>query len=342
LKFLTKILFILISVNSLAQVVGNSIYSFINVPVPARTAALGGNTIGLKDDDVSLILQNPSSINSSMSNKFQMSYINYIADINFFNLQYCKSFDSIGHFGVSLQNVNYGKFVERDEYGTEKGTFTANDYQLNLTYGNEIDSMFSWGVNVKTIYSQLYTFSSIGNALDAGLTWKNKRRNFAIALVMNDLGIQWKSYSGTNKEKITPYFNIGISKKLAKAPLRFLINYERINKWDLSYNDPNNPAPTLDPFTKEEIKTSKFKTFNDKLFRHISLGAEISPGKNFNLRIGYNFRRHKEMRLPDGGGMSGFSFGFGIKISKLVFNYAFSKYHASGNVNHLSLLINIK
>ncbi len=125
MKFLIKILFVLVSLNTLAQVGGSSIYSFMNVPVPARTAALGGNTIGLKDDDVSLILQNPSSINNSMNNKFQMSYINYIADINFFNLQYCKSFDSIGHFGAALQNVNYGQFIERDEYGTATGTFTA-------------------------------------------------------------------------------------------------------------------------------------------------------------------------------------------------------------------------
>ena len=342
MKLFYKILFVLLFIKTQAQVGGNSVFSFLNVPVPARTAALGGNSIGLKDDDVSLILQNPSAINGSMNNKFQMSYINYIADINFFNLQYCKSIDSIGHFGVSLQNVNYGNFVERDEYGTEKGTFSANDNQLNLTYGKELDSMLSWGVNVKTIYSKLYTFSSLGNAIDAGLTWKSKRRDFAIALVMNDLGIQWKTYSGNLKEIINPYFNLGISKKLAKAPLRFLMNYERLNKWDLTYANPNNPSPTVDQFTGEEIKTSKFKTFSDKLFRHISVGAEISPGKNFNLRLGYNFRRRKEMQLPDSGGITGFSFGFGIKISKLIFNYAFSKYHAAGNVNHISVVFKIK
>ena len=334
-------LYFLISTSVFAQIGGQSIYSFIKVPVPARTAALGGSTIGLKDDDVSLVLQNPASLNKLMSNKIQMSYINYVADINFYNLQYVKSVDSIGHFGFSLQNVNYGKFIESDEYGMQQGTFTANDYNLSLSYGNELDSLLSWGVNLKTIYSKFYTFSSIGNVVDAGITYKNRNKDFTVALVLSNFGYQWKSYSGNTIEKITPEFNFGLSKKLAKAPIRFLFNYDNINKWDLTYVNPNSSIATTDPFTGEEIKTSKFRTTSDKLFRHFLFGAELSPGKNFQLRIGYNYRRRKEMQLPDHGGMVGLSLGFGIKIKKFNMNYAFTKYHAAGNTSHISISTNL-
>jgi len=34
---------------------------------------------------------------------------------------------------------------------------------------------------------------------------------------------------------------------------------------------------------------------------------------------------------------SGISFGFGIKMNKLRFNYAFSKYHAATNASTFSL-----
>jgi hypothetical protein len=336
---LKKIIYIFLFLNGAiqAQIGGQSIFSFLKVPVPARTAALGGSTIGLKDDDISLVLQNPSSLNKSMSNKIQMSYINYVADINFYNLQYVKSFDSVGHFGIALHNVNYGKFIENDEYGMQQGTFTANDYNFAISYGNELDSNLSWGINLNTIYSKFYTFSSIGNVIDGGITYKNKKRDFVVALVLNNFGYQWKSYSGNEVEKIIPEINFGISKKLAKAPIRFLFNYENLNNWDLTYIDPNTPTSTADPFTGEEIKTSKLRTTSDKLFRHFLFGAELSPGKNFQIRMGYNYRRRKEMQLPDHGGMVGFSLGFGIRIKKIYVNYAFTKYHAAGNTSHISI-----
>ena len=340
MKNITYIFILIVSISK-AQIGGQSIYSFLQVPVPARTASLGGSTIGLKDDDVSLYLQNPSALNKSMSDKIQMSYINYVADINFYNLQYVKSFDSIGHFGIALQNVNYGKFIESDEYGMQQGTFTANYYNLTLSYGNELDSILSWGINIKTIYSKLYTFSSIGNSIDAGITYKNKKRDFVAALVLNNFGYQWKSYSGNTVEKIIPEINFGISKKLAKAPIRFLFNYQNMNQWDLTYVDPNASTLTTDPFSGEEIKTSKFRTTSDKLFRHFLFGTEISPGKNFQLRVGYNYRRRKEMQLPDNGGMVGLSLGFGIKIKKIYVNYAFTKYHAAGNTSHISISTNL-
>ncbi len=324
-----------------AQVGGQGIYSFLKVPVPARTAALGGSTIGLKDDDISLVLQNPASLNKSMSNKIQMSYINYVADINFYNLQYVKSFDSIGHFGISLQNINYGKFIENDEYGMQQGTFTANDYNLAVSYGNNLDSNLSWGITLKTIYSKFYNYSSVGNSADAGITYKNKKKEFVVALVVSNYGYQWKSYSGNTIENIIPEINFGISKKLAKAPIRFLFNYDNINRWNLTYSDPNTSTATKDPFTGEEIKTSKFRTTSDKLFRHFLFGAELSPGKNFQLRIGYNYRRRKEMQLPDNGGLVGISLGFGLKIKKINVNYAFTKYHAAGNSSHISISTNL-
>jgi hypothetical protein len=334
-------IFLFFSSFSIAQIGGQSVFSFLQVPVPARTAALGGSTIGLKDDDISLVLQNPAALNKTMSNKLQMSYINYVADINFINLQYARSFDSIGHFGIALQNVNYGKFIENDEYGLQQGTFTANDYNLTLSYGNELDSVLSWGINLKTIFSKFYVYSSYGNAIDAGITYKNKKRDFVIALLLSNYGYQWKSYSGNQLEKITPIINVGISKKLSKAPIRFLFNYENVNKWDLTYVDPTSSSSTIDPFTGEEIKTSKFRTTSDKLFRHFLFGAELSAGKNFQIRMGYNYRRRKEMQLPDNGGMVGISLGFGVRIKKIYVNYAFTKYHTAGNTSHISISTNL-
>lgn len=324
-----------------AQIGGNAVYTFLQLPVPARTAALAGNTIGIKDDDVNLVAQNPAALNAGMNNQLSLSYVNYIADINYFYAAYARSFDSIGHFALSLQNVGYGKFKETDEYGAETGTFRANDYNFMISYAKDLDSSFTFGLSIKTIYSKYYTYSSLGNAVDGGITYRNKKSNFVASVVMSNLGMQWKTYSGAAKEKLPFYFNAAISKKVPKAPFRLMLAYENISKWDLTYTDPSATENAVDPFTQEPIKKSKFRTGGDKLLRHLKFGTEIIVSKNFFLRVGYNYRRLKEMQLPDKSGAAGLSFGLGFKVSKFQFSYAFAKYHAAGNVNHVTITTNL-
>jgi len=64
-----KLAYIFISISSISafsQTGGQSVYSFLNVPVPARTAALAGNSLGLKDDDITLFNQNPAALNKGI------------------------------------------------------------------------------------------------------------------------------------------------------------------------------------------------------------------------------------------------------------------------------------
>jgi hypothetical protein len=330
-----------IAFNSFAQIGGRAIYSFLELPIPARTAALGGNLIGVKDDDINLSFQNPALLNSGMNNQLSLNYINYIADVNYSYVAYARTFNKIGHFAVGMQNVGYGKFQETDEYGVITGTFKASDMCLNLSYAHDLDSSLTYGVALKTIYSNYYKYTSVGSAVDAGLTYHNKKKLFTFSVVLKDFGYQWKTYTGGARERLPFDFQAGISKKVPKAPFRILMAYENINKWDLTYSDPNNPAETEDPFTHEKIKKSKFRTGGDKLLRHIVIGTEVILTKNFNLRIGYNYQRQKEMALPDRKGFAGISFGFGFKVSKFQLSYGFAKYHVAGNSSHITITTNL-
>ncbi|MFL5753792.1 MAG: type IX secretion system protein PorQ [Bacteroidia bacterium] len=331
----------LVSLHSFSQMGGRAIYSFLELPIPARTAALGGNLIGVKDDDINLSFQNPALLNKGMNNQLSFSYINYIADVNYSYVAYARSYDKIGHFALGLQNVGYGKFQEADEYGQITGTFKASDMSLNMSYARDIDSSLTYGVSLKTIYSNYYKYTSVGNALDAGLTYYNKKKLLTFSVVLKNFGYQWKTYTGGARERLPFDFQAGISKKVAKAPFRILMAYENLNKWDLTYSDPNNPVQTEDPFTHEPIKKSKFRSGGDKLLRHIVVGTEIIITKNFNLRVGYNYQRQKEMALPDRKGLAGFSFGLGLKISKFQISYGFAKYHVAGNSSHITITTNL-
>jgi len=339
-KIRLLILVILLSTRCFSQLGGSGVYSFLDLPIPARTAALGGNTIHIKDEDVSLLFQNPALLNKGMSNSVSFNYIRHFAGINHMYAAYARTFEKAGNFAVGIQNLSYGKFSERDEYGIEQGTFKANDYSFNISYSKQKDSLFSYGITLKTIYSNYYHYTSIGSAIDAGVTYHKARKQFTASVVVSNFGKQWKSYSGNAKEKIIPNFQIGISKKVLKAPFRVMLAYEYLNIWNLTIPDIDGQA-TTDLFSKETVKKSPAKIWADKFFRHITVATEIIITKNFNLRLGFDYRKRKEMALPDKQGISGFSFGFGFKISKFHLSYAYTHYHVAGRSNNISITTNL-
>ena len=65
---------------SMAQVGGERIYNFLNIPTSAAQAALGGEVLTL-NDDVNQPLWNPSTISRYMDNQTALNYVNYLADI---------------------------------------------------------------------------------------------------------------------------------------------------------------------------------------------------------------------------------------------------------------------
>ncbi|VAW25661.1 hypothetical protein MNBD_BACTEROID04-1314, partial [hydrothermal vent metagenome] len=107
-------------------------------------------------------------------------------------------------------------------------------------------------------------------------------------------------------------------------------------QWDIAVANPSNTKTDINGnVTDEQI------SFLDNAIRHFTLGAELFSEGAFNLRFGYNFRRAKELQLIDKRTFSGFTAGFGLKMNKFKFNYAFSKYHPASNANTFSLQINL-
>jgi opacity protein-like surface antigen len=107
-------------------------------------------------------------------------------------------------------------------------------------------------------------------------------------------------------------------------------------------------ASTIDPFTNKPIvktdkqkRSDKIKSGVDKFGRHLTLGAEFLLSKNFTVRVSYNFKKGKELALPDVKKANGLSIGFGFKVSKFHLDYAFSKYALTGNSNTFGITTNL-
>lgn len=313
----------------------------------ARAAALGGSNMSIWGEDINLLHSNPALLNPGMTKQVAFDYSNYVGDLNFYYAAYAHSLKQYGTAAISLQTFSYGKFDGYDELGQKTNSFKANDNCINLNYAKPFaDSMFNIGVGLKTIISQYDVYSSVGNAIDFGVTYHNKKE-LTLSLLVKNVGFVWKTYSGNGiKEELPRTVQLGISKKVEKAPFRLFLVYDQLLKWNLGYISPvdttgkysslNASDKTQDStgFQRFRARTGKY---GDNLMRHIVFGTEIVLTKHFNLRIAYNYRRQKEMTLPERRGASGLSFGIGFRVKRFGFSYSFSKMAFPGNSHVLGL-----
>jgi len=320
-----------------AQLGGGSIYRFMDIPSSARVASLGGNQIAVRDNDLNLAIYNPALLNESMNSQLALSYVKYFSDINFGFVSYAKHIDSVATFAATLQFVDYGTFNETDDTGQDIGTFKAGDYVLNLSGGYAIDTLFSVGATVKLIYSSLASYSSFGAAVDLAGTYANDHSGWTASAVVRNVGYQFTTYTSDEREAIPFQIQFGVTKKFKHAPFRLGVMVENLQKWDLTYDDPNAPV-TIDPTTGEVVSENK-TGFGEQLMRHLIFNTEILLGKNFNIRIGYNYRRRQELKINDRPGTAGLSWGIGVRISKFHLSYGRATYHHVGASNHFTVAV---
>ncbi|MEQ8910000.1 MAG: type IX secretion system protein PorQ [Vicingaceae bacterium] len=336
-RFSTFLLSLFCPLLLLAQSGGEKSYQFLNLSSSARVAALGGNQIAVYDDDLFLGLENPSLLNKTMDNKLALTYVDYLSDISYGNAAFAKHIDSIGTFNIGVNYVDYGEFVETDIAGNELGTFTAGEYAFQLGYSRMLDSNFTAGINVKTIYSDLYDYYSLALAADLGISYYSRRREVVLTFLAKNIGTQLSTYSESTEEKLPYELQLGFSKRLSKVPIRLGLIVQHMQQWDLQYDNPNDDVDEsvlLDPSQAEEEKEPGFF---ENAARHIIANAEFLVTDNFNVRIGYNYLRRADLRIDEKLGTVGLSWGLGFRISKFHLSYGRSAFHQAGATNTFSV-----
>lgn len=326
-----------------AQFGGKHTYHFLKLPNSARAAALGGNQIAIKDNDINLVADNPALLSKEMSGQATLNYINYISDINMGYLGYAKHFEDIGTFSLGLQSIGYGDFTRTDEAGAEIGSFKAGEYALDVSYGNKLNDAISYGATVKFIYSGLANWNSFGTAVDLGVHYKSKRELFTAGLVINNLGYQLKPYVTGDRYNLPTEVQLGVAYRLPKAPIRFNVLLHNMQQWDITVDGAREDLPTLSPTGRYQGASADDSFFTlDKFLHHVNIGAEIIPSENFHLRLGYNYYRKQVLGNTVRSGLSGISFGLGFKIKRFHLNYGLASYHIGAPSHHLGISTNIQ
>ena len=331
-------LLLIFSAASHAQIGGKSTYKFLSLPSSPRIVSMGGDFLSIKDADINLALSNPSLIVPELNNQLTLNFVDYFSDINYGFISYGRSFEKLGSFVGSVQYIDYGRFTYANDAGETAGNFKAGETALIIGWGRQLDSTFSIGANFKTIFSAFESYNSFGLAVDVAGTYQNEH-GFAASLLARDIGTQIITYDNGSREPLPFDLQIGMSKKLKHIPFRYSILLTNLHKWDLTYDDPTKLK--TDPFTGEKIKEDKFMDFLDKTFRHVIVGVEFIPTRNFSVRLGYDYRQRQELKVDSKLSTVGLSWGFGFRISKFQFNYARKAYHLAGSPNFISISTNL-
>ncbi len=322
--------------NFFAQVGGASVYQFLNLSSSARQIALGGETLTIMDD-VNQPIWNPSVINSEMDNKISVNYSSFLAGVNIGSVSYAKTLSRrFGTLHASIKYLDYGSMIAANEFGVETGNFSANDIAISVGYAYSIPrSNIAIGANLKLINATISNFTSFGTAIDFAILYYSECQPLSMSLVVRNLGTQLKSFNGV-QEKMPLKVALGVSYRLQYVPIKWYGTLDNLQQWDISVANPSNQTVDLEGnVTKEDIN------FLNNMFRHIIVGAELFPDNLINIRAGYNFKRARELALQNVRTFSGVSLGFGVKMNKFKFNYAYSKFHAAANASTFSLLINL-
>jgi hypothetical protein len=314
---------------SVSQTGGDNIYEFLNLTHSGRISSLGGSNVSLTGINLNFAYNNPALLNAKMDNSLALDYSNYFAGINYGLAMYSRSLQKSGSIAGGITYLNYGSFTEADVSGNITGSFSASETAFSIIYSHEIDSMFSIGIDFKPVFSHLENYSSFGFAFDIGASWHNRRNLLSAGLVIRNLGCQVTTYAGEGRGNLPLEVLAGVSARLAHAPFRFSLTLRHLEKYDLAYQY----------IQSEQGPGEESSEFLENMMKHVIIGAEIIPHKNFYLGLGYNHQRRSELQTDSKVAGTGFTWGFGVNTSMLDIEFGRASYHLAGSSNHVSLIL---
>ncbi|MBQ2375108.1 MAG: type IX secretion system protein PorQ [Bacteroidales bacterium] len=337
--FLAISILIISSLATKAQIGGNAIYSVLSLHPSAKTAALGLDFLPCFSDDITAIINNPSTLRKENHNDIGITYTTLFSGINQASLAYSHTLNKIGGLALGVQYLNYGSFDMTEENGDIVGKFNAADYVFTLSWGKMLDSNVYIGANLKPVFSQYESYNSFALAIDLAASYQSSDRTWAISLMARNMGKQIKKLA--NEDFSLPFdLQLAASKKLAHAPLTIYAAITNLHQWNLREDDPLNPRDEID-LNGEITKENKFVGILDNTFRHLQVGVEFTPSKYFYIAAGYSWKQNREMYLKDAFSLAGLSYGIGINYSRFRLCYSRNEYHRYGAPNYISLIVQL-
>jgi hypothetical protein len=279
-------------------------FVFLEIPVTARTAALGEASIAMPDMNSASIFNNPGALGFTEStHSFSVSYSPWIADIKNYASSYSFK-SSFGVFALGMVVFDYGDMPRTVVADGQKvyqvlGNFSAGSSAFGLSYSKMLTDRFSFGVTVKYVNEKIDIYSANNVLFDGGVIYYTGLGSMRIAASIQNFGVDAKFIN--DKFRMPAILRMGIAAEVLG---------DKTSDYMLTLSTEANHASDAD--------------------ERLSFGSEFSWKNMLFLRGGYKFFYDEES----------YSLGLGVKTNftfPVTIDFAFSDYGRLGNITRFSV-----
>lgn len=325
-KLLSLILFVVCFGEFYAQNpnLGTAGAQFLQIPVGARSEAMGGAVVGLADD-ASAIFWNPAGIVKVKNVQAHFSYMNWFDLFDFNAASIVYNAGDLGTFGASMVLLTSDEMeitTEEEPNGTGR-FFDAGDLALGISYAKYLTDRFNVGITIKYVNQQIWNESASGFAFDIGTQYRLDFQNLTIAMCMTNFGADMQfdgpdldfTYRKDNNFPLSRLVPSRLSTDEYPLPLNFQVGIG-FDVFEYDFVKMRGAIDVTHP--------------NDNAER-AHFGTEFSFYDRFYVRAGYKYNYDDQ----------DFTFGAGANVplgsSAVYFDYAFSVYDILPSVHRVSL-----
>lgn len=316
---------------------GNAVFNFLKLSNTPQLTALGGVNVSQPSNDVGLVFNNPALLRPSMHTQLNAVFNNFYGGSKVYHLSMGFRNEKLKtSFSWGLNYFGYGSTTATDAAGNELGKFRPTDWVMQVSAARSYLEKWNYGATLKFISSNYGQYRSNGIAMDIGILFRDSSKLFSASLVAKNMGGQLRKYAGSEPDELPFDLQIGLTKRLANAPLGFSLTAQHLHQFDIAYHDT--------AFNNENgFENGSPKKFSiNKLLDHFVLATTVYVGNRIEMLAGYNFLRRKELSIGNSSnGLNGFSFGAAVLLGKLEVRYARAYYQSNTAFNQFGITMKL-
>lgn len=318
----------------MGQIGGSNNFTFLNIPSNPTISALGGINISKSQTDPNAFVQNPALLDTAENNLLGVNFLPYLGGIKYTSADFVKKIKN-QPFGLAIQHIDYGDFIQTDAAGNVLGKFSSSDNAISLSHARRQGNI-TFGGNLKFVNSVIENYAASAILLDFGGIFKHPTQDLTLGIAVKNIGMRLKNFTPSDSPNLPLDVQMGLTFKPKYMPIRFSITAHHLYKYDIAYLDKTAVKKDL----SGNIIENKINPI-DNLGRHFIVGTELLLSKNLNILLGYNHLRNRELSQINVSGFSGFSVGFLFKTKFIDLSYSYSGYNTAGNLNSFGLVCDL-
>ena len=311
---------------------GRAAYNFLRLPSSSFLAAAGGVNTSYAFGDVSVTANNPSLLQSSLSEQLHVGFHSFIAGTKAYALTGAYHLQSAETtIGGHIQFIDHGSLPVTDAAGNVSGNFRPVDFVVQASAAKRYLQKWHYGLTLKYIHSSYGQYRSSAMAADVGVLFNDSASHLSASVLLKNMGVQVTSYSG-EAEDLPFDLQAGLTKRLRDAPFAFSVTAQKLHRFDNIYNDPvfNGDNGFSDPSAINKILT------------HFILATHVFLGQHIEATIGYNFLQRQELKVgAEGNELTGFSAGLRLSFRKLQVHYGRTAYQRGVASNQVGITVHL-